>query len=154
MYTPDCHVKVHQIRLLTLLPGSFLVQDDSSIQISVKIVQFTKGNVSKVKALSSAWGYTEDPLEILMEPNLNRHFLMSHETSTMLYTIYAMWLDHESSGSMQSVSTSRISPNAALKTGERRISTAGAVWVGSEAVEISLAMVFFSRILRHCLLYS
>jgi hypothetical protein len=54
--------EAHEIRLLTLLPGTF----SSEIRLCLDITPFTQHLVPEFEAVSYAWGSTENPVDILV----------------------------------------------------------------------------------------
>jgi len=54
--------EAHEIRLLTLLPGTF----SSEIRLCLDVTPFTQHRVPEFEAVSYAWGSTENPINILI----------------------------------------------------------------------------------------
>jgi hypothetical protein len=54
--------EAQEIRLLTLLPGSF----SSDVRVCLDITPFTKSNVPNFEAVSYAWGSAENPVSIFI----------------------------------------------------------------------------------------
>jgi hypothetical protein len=146
-YTP-LDEEAQEIRLLTLLPGTF----SSEIRLTLDITSFTKSHVTNFEAVSYTWGSTENPVNIFIGESGRKILAVTRNLGEALpYFRYedkprVLWIDAICVDQQNLQERGhQVKRMADIFSRAKRV----LVWLGPESDSSSLALHVFQEIAAH-----